>query len=48
MNVKMIAALVIGGVVGYKVGERAVSNELGKWGGAAVGAFAGHYIGKKL
>jgi hypothetical protein len=48
VNVKTIAGIAIGGVLGYKIGERFVDGDLGRWGGGALGAFAGYHVGKRL
>lgn len=48
MNIKTIAGLVLGGYVGWKVGERVSSGPVAEFGGAAVGAAVGYWVSKKV
>ena len=48
MGVKNIVGLVLGGFVGWKVGERVASGPVGEFGGAAVGAAVGYWVAKKV
>lgn len=48
MNVKMIAGVAIGGLLGYHLSGKVSSAQYAPWIGAVVGAGAGYWISGKV